>query len=191
MDSKERLKTVAYLPQYREHLIEFCNEAGQQGYKNNHSLEAMRLDWCINKGGQFFLSYLGDKIISVSGCHPLPEAGDYFRVLFRGATLNQYQNYYGIPSKTHMGSIPFYDHLPLQLAWANRDAVVTTNWNNPDGIESMGHSHRVFKLLERQGLVTCLKEKINLFNTDQSIWKINTDAYYKARNGYKERNGLH
>jgi hypothetical protein len=190
MDSKERLKTIAYSHQHREHLIEFCNEAGEQGYKNNQSLEAMRLDWCISTGGQFFLSYLGDKIISVSGCHPLPEVGNYFRALFRGATLNQYQNYYGVPSKTHMGSIPFYDHLPLQLDWANNDIVVTTNWNNLD-IKSMGHSHRVFKLLARQGLVTCLEEKINLFNTDQSVWKINIDAYLTAREGYRIRNGLH
>jgi hypothetical protein len=191
MDTKERLTTLAYQPEHRSALIEFCEHAGEQGYKNNRSLEAMRLDWCINTGGQFFVSFLGEKIVSVSGCHPLPEVGDCFRVLFRGATLNQYQNYYGIPSKTHMGSIPFYDHLPLQISWANKDVVVTTNWNNPDGIVSMGHSHRVFKLLEKQGLVSCLTEKINLFNTDQAVWKINQAAYFKARTGYQERNGLH
>jgi hypothetical protein len=68
--------------------------------------------------------------------------------------------------------------------------VVTTNWDNPDGIESMSGSHRVFKLLEKQGLVSCVKEKIVLFNTDQSVWKININAYLAAREGYRIRNGL-
>lgn len=191
MATKERLTTVFYGKEYRKDLEIFCERARDQGYKNNESLEAMRLDWCISNGGQFFLSYLGDKIISVSGCHPLYNVGNYFRALFRGATLHEYQNYYGVPSKAHMGSIPFYDHLPLQIAWAKKDVVVTTNWDNPDGIVSMSGSHRVFKLLERQGLVSCIKEKVNLFNTDQSVWKINIDAYLTAREGYRIRNGLY
>lgn len=191
MATKERVITVSYSSEHQNSLKEFCRKAEQQGFKNNQSLEAMRLDWCLDNGGQFFLTYIDDQLASVSGCHPLPEVGDYYRVLFRGVTLVEYQNYYKVPSKTHMGSIPFYDHLPLEIAWAKKEVVVTTNWNNPDGIASMSHSHRVFKLLEKQGLVDCVCEKINLFNTDQSVWKINQEQYFKARQGYKERNGLH
>ena len=86
MDIKKRLTTLVYQPEHRAALNEFCRCAGEQGYKNNESLEAMRLDWCISTGGQFFLSYLGDKIVSVSGCHPLYDVGNYFRALFRGGT---------------------------------------------------------------------------------------------------------
>jgi hypothetical protein len=192
MDAAKRLTTVEFDSSYRTLLEEFCDSCSSHGYTNNSSLEAMRLDWCIATGGQFFLTLLDEKIISVSGCHPLL---DYYRVLFRGATLPEYQNIYGVPSKTHMGSIPFFSHLPLQLSWSSktkyRTSVVTTNWNNPDGITSMSHSHRVFQLLARQGIVSCLHEKINIFNTDQSVWGINQEAYFSAREGFKVRNGLH
>lgn len=191
MDAKKRLITVEYSADYKNLLEEFCSRCALVGYKNNSSLEAMRLDWCISIGGQFFLTLLDNEIISVSGCHPLL---DCYRVLFRGATLPEYQNIFGVPSKTHMGSIPFFSHLPLQMAWAKSkryvSQVVTTNWSNPDGIESMSHSHRVFQLLERQGIVSCLHEKINLFNTEQSVWLINEHKYQEAREGYRTRNGL-
>jgi hypothetical protein len=191
MDAKKRLTTLEYSPEYRTLLEEFCNQCALHGYKNNDSLESMRLDWCISVGGQFFLTLLDTKVISVSGCHPLM---DYYRVLFRGATLPEYQNIFGVPSKTHMGSIPFFSHMPLQIAWAKSKGyatqVVTTNISNPDGIMSMSHSHRVFQLLEKQQIVSCLHENISIFNTDQSVWQINYDQYFAAREGYKVRNGL-
>lgn len=192
MDAKERLITVPYAPEHKPALEEFCIQCSKHGYKNNESLGAIRLDWCLSIGGQFFLTFLDDKIISISGCHPLL---DNYRVLFRGATLPEYQNIFGVPSKAHMGSIPFFSHMPLQMAWAESQQytkhVVTTNWSNPDGITSMSHSHRVFQLLEKQGIVSCLYEKINIFNTDQSVWLMNKENYFNARNGFKDRNGLH
>jgi hypothetical protein len=195
MFSKERIKTVEFSSIHRSSLANFCAECATHNYSNNKDLDAIRLDWCLSEGGQFFLTYYDQKIISISGCHPLPQAGnDCYRVLFRGATLPEYQNLFNIMSKTHMSSIPFFDHLPLQLQWAiskgYKSAVVTTNWSNPDGIESMSRSHKVFHLLEKQGIVTCLHRKINIFNTDQSVWKINCNNYFKARTEYGERNGL-
>lgn len=194
MDSKERLITREYTCEQLPALEQFCSKCEIAGYKNNSSIEAMRLDWCLKEGGQFFLTYLDNIIISVSGCHPLPQAGpDCYRILFRGATLPEYQNFFKIVSKTHMSSIPFFSHIPLQVEWAKgfTKHVVTTNWSNPDGIVSMGHSHRVFQLLNRQGLVSCLIEKINLFYTDQSVWQINLEKYFKARTEFKDRNGLY
>lgn len=191
MDAAKRLTTVEYTHQYKSALEEFCAQCSAHGYKNNASIDAMRLDWCLESGGQFFLTFVDKQVVSVSGCHPLL---DNYRTLFRGATLPEYQNIFGVPSKTHMGSIPFFSHMPLQMAWAESKGydnhVVTTNWSNPDGITSMSHSHRVFQLLEKQGIVSCLHEKINLFNTDQSVWLINKEKYLNARAGFKERNGL-
>ena len=196
MVSQERLTTVGYTPEHLPALKEFCLKCLFQGYSNNSSIDTMRLEWCLDEGGQFFLTYLDDILISVSGCHPLPQAGpDCYRVLFRGATLPEYQNLFKIVSKTHMSSIPFFSHLPLQVEWAKSKGyttpVVTTNWNNPDGIESMSHSHRVFQLLARQGLVNCLVEKLELFHTAQSVWAVNLDRYSQARTQFKDRNGLH
>jgi hypothetical protein len=172
---------------------EFCQACKLAGYKNNDSVKSMRLDWCLKLGGQFFLTYLNDRLISLSGCHPLPEAGEnIYRILFRGATLPSYQNLYRTLSKTHMNSIPFYSHVPRQVNWAKNlgynTYAITTNHSNKDSIQSMSKSHRVFKLLEKQHIVTCLHENLWLFNNEQSVWSVNIDNYNTARNNFKERN---
>jgi len=174
-------------------LEQFCKECEHLGYDNNKSLKAMRLDWCLENNGQFYLTWDDNyhKIVSVSGCHPLPEVGNVYRGLFRGATLPKYQNWTGKLTKTHMNSIPFFFHLPRQITWASMegydDIVITTNWSNPDGIKSMSKSHSIFKLLERQGIVECVVEKMELFYTDQSVWKLNISKYKQARDEYGQR----
>lgn len=192
MESKKRLTTVLFTEDLIDDLAVFCRSCDLHGYKNNNSFDSMRLTWCLETGGQFFLTYCDGIVISVSGCHPLPEVGpDVYRILFRGATLQKYQNLLGILSKTHMTSIPFYEHIPLALTWANEKAstfAITTNWANPDGIESMSRSHSVLGLLARQGIVDCLIEKVNLFYTEQTVWKLNVGKYFDAREKFKQRN---
>lgn len=183
------LTTVGFTFDQIKSVEKFCYECSLVGYKNNDSVKSMRLDWCLNLGGQFFLTYKNDKLISLSGCHPLPEAGkNVYRILFRGATLPEYQNLQGTLSKTHMNSIPFYHHTPRQINWARvigyDDYAITTNHSNKDGITSMSKSHRVFKLLEKQGLVSCLHENLRLFNNDQSVWSLRVDNYLAARNRF-------
>jgi hypothetical protein len=94
-----------------------------------------------------------------------------------------------------MSSLPFYYHVPLEIEWAKKanatKFVVTTNWSNPDGIASMSKSHRVFQLLEKQGLVSCLEEKVILFDTEQSVWNLNLEKYFTAREGFRSRNELY
>ena len=177
-------------------LNQFCNQCKILGYKNNESLEAMRLDWCIRSKGQFFLTYADKNLISISGCHPLPQVDNKtFRILFRGATLKDYQNSLGVVNKYHLTSIPFYSHIPLQIKWGltkgYNSFCITTNWNNPDGIDSMSHSHRVFQYLERQGLVDCLIERVNLYSVDQTVWKLNIDRYLEVREQFRKRHGLY
>lgn len=192
MEINKGLTTVGYTDRHLGFVEEFCKGCQTAGYKNNESLEAMKLEWCLSRGGQFFLTYFNDRIISLSGCHPLKELGEnVYRVLFRGATLPEYQNILGIMSKTHMNSTPFYYHLPRQVNWAKASNyetfVVTTNHNNQDGIESMSKSHRVFQLLEKQGIVDCMHRNFKLFYTDQSVWKINLDQYNTARQAFTNR----
>ena len=193
MESSQGLTTVEFTSDQISAVEEFCRACELFGYKNNTSVKSMRLDWCLNLGGQFFLTYSNDKIISLSGCHPLPEAGEYvYRILFRGATLPEYQNLHGTLSKTHMNSIPFYSHVPRQVNWAKTSGyntyAITTHHSNKDGIESMSKSHRVLGLLEKQKLVTCLQYDLWLFNNVQSVWGLNLDNYTAARNNFKERN---
>jgi hypothetical protein len=195
LESYQGLTTIGFTVDHIRNVEEFCRQCSQVGYKNNDSLKSMKLGWCLGIGGQFFLTYLNDRIISLSGCHPLPEAGDYvYRILFRGATLPEYQNLQGTLSKTHMNSIPFYHHAPWQINWAStkgfNTCVITTNHNNKDGITSMNKSHRVFKLLEKQNIVSCLYDDLLLFNNQQSVWALNLDNYFSSRNNFKERNDL-
>jgi hypothetical protein len=195
MESNKRITTVGFTFDHLKSVEEFCQACKLVGYKNNDSVKSMRLDWCLKLGGQFFLTYFDGKLISLSGCHPLPEAGEnIYRILFRGATLPGYQNLHGTLSKTHMNSIPFYYHVPRQVNWANtlghNTYAITTNHSNKDSIQSMSKSHRVLGLLEKQNLVTCLQHDLWLFNNVQSVWSLNLDTYFTARNNFKERNAL-
>jgi hypothetical protein len=192
VESYKGLTTVEFEFDQIAALEEFCTQCKLAGYKNNDSIKTMKLEWCLALGGQFFLTYFDNKIISLSGCHPLPEAGNgVYRILFRGATLPRYQNFQGVLSKTHMNSIPFYHHTPKQLAWAKaagyNDCVITTNHSNKDGILSMNKSHRVLQLLERQKVVSCLNENLLLFNNQQTVWKLNVTDYLVARNRFGQR----
>jgi len=192
MVAAERLTTVVFSDQYINQVEKFCLSCKEHGYKNNESLKAMKLEWCLDQGGQFFLTYYDDKIISLSGCHPLPQAGeDVYRILFRGITLPEYKNLQGALNKAHMNSIPFYNHIPEQVKWIKGltdepKLVITTNHANE--IASMEKSHRVLKLLEKQKIVSCMHEHLFLFNTDQSVWLLDRDIYNRERLNYTNRN---
>jgi hypothetical protein len=193
MESKKTI-TVEYSTEHLSKLIDFCQACEEPGYKNNNSIESMKLDWCLEVGGQFFLTYLGDKIVSVSGCHPLPEVDNTtYRLMFRGASLPEYQNFTNTVSKTMFNSATFYYHVPKQIEWAKRQGyntfVITTNSNNPE-IQSMNKSHRALKALSNQGMVDCMFEEKMLFYTKQSVWKLNLEKYNQVREQFKIRHGL-
>ena len=194
MSLRKILKTVEFDHSLLRDLEKFCDKCAKYNYLNNKDINAIKLDWCLNQGGQFFLTYHHTDIVSMSGCHPLPQIGSgFYRAMFREVTLPEYQNIDKLITKTHMNSIPFFDHLPLQINWAKSkgydNVVITTNINNPK-IESMTRNHRVFQLLEKQNIVECLHRDIDLFNTAQSVWQINRDQYFKTRKEYGTRNGL-
>jgi hypothetical protein len=189
------ISTVTYKKSLQGDVVKFCKEAAKSNLINNSSLEAMKLDWCLANGGAFHLTYYKTKLISVSGCHPLPQFGEgVMRVLFRGATLPKYHNLFGIVSRTHMNSFPFYSQLPLQLKFASKKGytipVVTTNYSNPGNMKSMTKSHRTFFSLEKTGIVTNVMENITLFNTEQAVWRVNVDHYFLARKEFNKRHGL-
>ena len=189
MDTTKRLTTIEYTDQTND-LEVFCDKCADLGYKNNSSVKSMKLDWCLNSGGKFFMTYRNEEIIALSGCHPLPEVGPAtWRLLFRGVNLKN--NIFGVMSKSHMTSTGFFYHVLPQVAWAQEHGgdqfVITTNWVNPE-IKSMEKSHRTFKLLERQGLVSCLVEKMELFNTIQTVWQLNLSKYSQLRQEFIERN---
>jgi hypothetical protein len=193
MESKETI-TVEYSPEHLPALIKFCKACEEPGYKNNTSIEAMKLDWCLAVGGQFFLTYFKNKLVSVSGCHPLPEVDDRtYRLMFRGVALPEYQNFSNVVSKTMLNSATFYYHVPRQINWAKIQGydsfVITTNSDNPE-IKSMNKSHRALRALSYQGLVDCIAENMTLFYTEQSVWKLNVGKFNQIREEFRIRHNL-
>lgn len=178
-----------------EDVEDFCRAACDHGLVNNADLQAMRWHWCWHNQGAWFGTWADDLLIAVSGCHALPEVSDRaYRVLFRGCSRPGYENYLAMISKTHMNSLPFFQHVPMAAEWAKaqgRDQlVITTNHDNPAGLASMHGSHRVLGLLSRQGLVTKLTD-MQLFGTPQSIWLLDMQRYAQVRREFAERHGLH
>jgi len=162
----------------RSHVSDFCNSCYNLGYMNNSSLDAMKYDWCLKTGGEWWAYYRNNKIVSMAGAHPFE---DGFRFLFRGAQLETARNSL---SKTHMTSIPWSIIMPEQIAWASgvltedTPAYITTNIEH-DASGKMNRTHRVLQLLEKQGIVKYIYDK-DVFNTLQSIWRLNVGAYYET-----------
>lgn len=158
-------------------VLKFCEECDVLGYKNNNSLKAMKFEWCTDTGGAWWGAYDGDAIVSMAGIHPFE---DGYRTMFRGA---QTTSAIAGLSKTHMTSIPWRYIMPEQIAWAqsnNPDAplYITTNISN-DASGKMNRTHRLFKLLEKQGIVDYVRDD-EIFYTMQSVWKLNIGPYYKT-----------
>jgi len=175
-------------------LIGFTMKCKQHGYYNNASIDRLKVKWCVDNGGTFFATYLDDTLVSISGCHALPEVDDKtYRILYRGATLPEAQNFQGVMNKYHMNSIPFFYHVPKHIEWARERGaekfIITTNWDNQD-IPTMEKSHRAFKVLEKRGIVTCLSERVELFHTEQTLWELNLEKYFELREEYRLRNNI-
>jgi len=168
-------------------LYSFVEECKFLGWSNNNSLYVMK--W---KHHTFWGTYIDNNLAAVSGLQKLPEISDTtYRILFRGAQLPKYNNYFKNISRYHFNSIGFYEHVTPQIEHAppGSDFVITTNVTH-DASGRMNRTHRVMQLLAKQGMVTLLKNDI-LYNTLQSIWTLNVDCYMeKRRNARMERNPL-
>jgi hypothetical protein len=158
---------------------EFCRESTIRGFNNNTSLKAMKYHWCLEQGGAWFGTFKEDKIISLSGIHPFK---DGWRAMFRGAQfegrrigLNRYQ----------MTSYSLHSQLPLEVEYAERKSTrgvpiyVTTNIKH----DASGNANRVHKLFVELGKLGVFSHHSDeeIFNTLQSIWKLNREKYYDVR----------
>ena len=166
-------------------LKRFCDKCNELGYKNNDSLKAMKYEWLLEQGGVWHCVTWGGleegygDMLSLAGCHPLPEVDDNaWRVMFRGVQLPK--NYgYGM-SKYHMNALTWRHKLPKQLEFiGDKDAYITTNISN-DASGKMNKIHRLFKNLNKLGMVEHHSD-MELYNTEQSIWKLNKEKYKEVR----------
>mgnify|MGYP001586018130 CR=1 FL=1 len=158
----------------------FCDKAKELGYNNNSSLEAMKYDWC-KKQGEYFCAIVDNDIVAVAGCHPLPEINDKaWRVMFRGAQLPGYNKSFGL-NKYHMSAITWREILPAQIQFCDTDELYITTNVEYDASGKMNKIHRLFKSLHKLGMVN-YHGRVFLYQTEQSVWKLNINEYTKRRN---------
>ena len=158
----------------------FCKECENLGYMNNVSLKTMKFDQAI-----FFGAYDGTRIVSLAGVHKLPEINEHaYRCLFRGAQLPTYTPVWSM--NIFDSGIHFSQFIYMQIIYVlefDKDAefYISTNINK----SSAGKSYKMHKImmprLAKQGYWDLIDSNIMLFNTEQSLWKINVQYYMEAR----------
>jgi len=159
-------------------LEKYISKCDKLGFKNNGSLESMKFDWLLDNG-MWYGTFKDSELISVTGIHMFK---DGFRALFRGAQLearpvsglNRYQ----------MQSWGIYAHLPLQIEFAMDAPVYITTNVADDASGRMNRIHKSFSVMEKHGQMVeyCGDEEI--FYTQQSVWKVNTENYFNIRKRY-------
>jgi len=162
----------------------FCKECKKYyPTSNNISLDSIKYDQLNDDYGIWIGTFNNNKLISLSGVHKL---FDGVRVFFRGATLPSYAPRKHLGKNIMKQMFHIQHHLPLQLQWGKEKKFnkfyITTNINVDK------HLHRMNKiilpLLERQGLVNFVEQK-EVFYTQQNIWRINVDNYWRAYESIK------
>lgn len=185
--------SVIKLTQEHVNLVEdFCYQAGQAGYSNNSSIQAMKFgaEYDLREVPSFWGVVVDNKLISVSGCHHWRDDDDLptmMRCLFRSATLPEYEGVVPGLSKYHMNSLPFSVMLPLQINQGLANGVehfyITTSNGSHDASGKMKRTHRALQLLERVGLVKYAGDEI-FYSTPQTKWEIHLDNYLEAIRGF-------
>jgi hypothetical protein len=162
----------------------FCKEVEELGYINNSSLKAMKYEWCKDYG-EYFCAIRDDKIVAVAGCHPLPEVGENaWRILFRGCELPHQDIFKGL-GKGDWNSITQREFIPKFIEWCpTNELYLTTNITHEHSNGKAERNHRLMGLLAKQGILDkhCDME---LYFTEQTIWKLNIEEYTKRRNKLK------
>jgi len=181
-----------------DQLEEFITKTRKIGYRDHKTVKSLEIEKTINeKWGKFFFTFKEEKIISLSGCHEFTLFNPYnvswiegMRVCFRGVQLPGEDVYKGL-SKYHMNSIPFREHLPLQMEWGKRLGyekffITTHNWyGNPANLykgpsKEQNRTNKIMKILNKLGVVKHHGDTY-IRNYLQNVWEINEEEYFRHR----------
>jgi len=171
------MKIFKLRPMHTEKLQKFCNECEKLGWLNNryHRLNFDKL--AENNGAYFAIEENGD-IVSIAGCYRFIEYDPKgWRIFYRSATLPRRAKNVGL----HRGTGPrgrqyinaFLDYTDNGLLY------FTTNVSN-DEYDSITRYHK--HMLKESSLPDSYVdycETINLLDTEQAIWKLDNEKYYK------------
>lgn len=168
--------------QHRALLSEFCLSCQQLNYNNNTNLEKLKLEGHsdLPSTPEYWGLVWNNRIHSLSGCFRLNDID--LRCLFRSATVEKFSPVKSL-SKTHMSSVPFSLLLPFQifsgLLQGCKNFFITTSNSDHDASGRMSRTHQAMSLLSKSGIVEFVKNDF-LFNTYQTVWKINLTNYHHA-----------
>ena len=162
-------------------LTEFYAEAQRRGFVNNSSKKAM-ID-CFNNESKskVWILYQDERAIGSVAAHSFDDVMglNSYRILTRVCTFAEARPKKGLITANRLIS----EHqnltdqflLPACIRWAGTENIYSTSTSQD--VASQRMVHRIyFPTLERKGLVTCLG-KINYRHTDQTLWKINGQAF--------------
>lgn len=176
-------------------LKEFCDTCNSFGWINNSSFRNIKLEKMIMPYGQFFIGYDYEKdcIFNLAGVHHLPEiSNNAYRCLFRGAQLPGYVLTNAFTKNIFKTGYQLSYILPMQMDFIKAynpkaEFYMTTN-NQNTKVDTAGKSKRMdivmSKTLASSGVLEKFAENFELFNTQQTVWKINEEEYYKQRSVY-------
>lgn len=177
------LKVVPIEQQHTQMLEVFCEKCADLGYFNNDSIEQMKLDWCKDVG-EYFCAIKNNEIVAVAGCHPFPQMKNYsnpWRILFRGCELPKKDTFKGL-GKGDWNSITQREFIPLMIEYCNSDNLfITTNIETDNSNGKAKRNHKLMKLLAKQGILDH-EADMPVYDTYQSIWKLNIAEYTRRRN---------
>lgn len=179
---------IEYTTSWEEKMLEFFEEAKTHNITNNLSFKDMK--WEL---GKWWLTIDNNKIVGVSGCHPLPEGQTKsWRVMVRAAILPQYRNPFKNLTRSNINSETTHYHMPLQIAWIKKnfsDAeqfLFTTNIDNENPIYKK--SNRACQIMEETGIVKKIGIE-TIYYTQQTVWEVNEDILLSIRREFRERLG--
>jgi hypothetical protein len=158
----------------------FMSEAQAAGLMNNANPKILKLDRMEGKDGYYWITLENGRIVSMSGVQHLPEIGiGVDRLMFRTATLPDFRSAARPGLSTSLQtSWEWTQILPLQIDWAREQGatrlVMTTNTpdNAVDPSGRMFRVDRVFKILERQGIVSLYQADMLLYGARQNVWEL-------------------
>lgn len=179
---------VEYSDEWYNALLVFFEEAKKLRLDNNTSFESMKWDL-----GKWWISVDQDKIVGISGCHPLPEGQtDVWRVMARSAILPEYRNRFKNLVRSNINSETTHYHMPLQILWIKKNYpnvkqfVVTSNISNDN--KNYMRSDRALHIMETTGIVKKLRVE-EIYYTMQTVWEVNIENLFTTRFDFRERLG--
>jgi len=168
----------------------FCDYFKSNGIKNNESFESIKLDKMIMPYGQYFIGYDHDKkcIWNLMGIHHLPEIHEHaWRCFFRGAQLPGYRLGTALTSDIFKVGFQLTYLIEMQVKFITEhdpNAEIFASTNTPDAekfARSQFIDQNIAPMLVKRGVFTKHLENFVLYNTPQSIWKLNINKYFEER----------